>query len=274
MEGEGTVLTVTAVVPTHHRPTLLPRALRSIAIQAAVLREVIVVDDGDGSDAAAVHQAVNDSGIGRAVVIANSHAKGPSGARNCGAAAGRGDLLAFLDDDDEWLAGYLAAALERFGAQPIDVMCTDLLYRYDDGTERPGKRAPDCLAPESFLTRNPGLIGSNLIIRRPLYEEVGGFDESIPMMEDMDFGIRLGLRGTVRYEPLRERLVRHYQHTGRRLCTPRSAGARAGTRRFYELYAARMSAAQRLEFRDCVRRLWGIDEHGRVVDGPDVVAAQ
>ena len=144
-------------------------------------------------------------------------------------------------------------------------MCTDLLYRYDDGSERPGKPAFDRLAIDLFLTRNPGLIGSNLIIRRALYSELGGFDESLRCAEDNDFGIRLCLHGAVRYAPLRQMLVRHYQHTGPRICTPRGEAVRSGLRRFFELHAHRMTPAQREEFGHNVRRLWGIDEHGELI---------
>ena len=172
-------------------------------------------------------------------------------------------LLAFLDDDDEWLPAYLATAVRRLVAEHLDVLCTDLQYRSDDGADRPGKTAPEALGVEAFLTRNPGLIGSNLIVRRAAYAALGGFDESLLAAEDMDFGIRLSLHPGLRYAPLHERLVRHHQHGGPRLCTPRGEAMRAGIRRFFALHGPRMSAAQRAEFRRAVCRLWGFDELGQ-----------
>ena len=212
------------------------------------------------------------SGLERACLVANSHTRGISGARNTGAELSTGELLAFLDDDDEWLPSYLHEALALFDRQGLDMTCTDLVYRFDDGTERPGKRAPKSLIPQLFLTRNPGLIGSNLIIRQSLYREIGGFDEQLPASEDMDFGIRLGLRGRVSYQPLRQRLVRHHQHGGPRLCTPKGDAIRSGVRRFYELHGPRMTEAQREEFRSNVRWLWGVDERGRVLDLPTSIS--
>jgi len=144
------------------------------------------------------------------------------------------------------------------------VLCTDLLYRYDeDGSERPGKQAPEILDEQAFLTRNPGLVGSNLVIRSAAYAALGGFDESLLTAEDMDFGIRLSLHGGLRYAPLRERLVAHHQHRRPRLCTRRGEAMRAGIRRFFTLHGARMDDAQREAFRLTVQRLWGIDEFGR-----------
>jgi glycosyltransferase involved in cell wall biosynthesis len=226
------MLQVTAIIPTYQRPTLLQRALRSVAAQQRAVAEVIVVDDADSL--AVTRQIVEACGLPHVLVVANARARGASGARNTGAALSTGELLAFLDDDDEWLPTYLCAALAQFDTGGCDIVCTDLLYQFEDGTECPGKSAPDHLATELFLTTNPGLIGSNVIIRQPLYRALGGFDESLLTSEDMDFGIRLSLCDGVRYHPLRQRLVRHYQHTGPRLCTSHSEPMWRGVRRFYE----------------------------------------
>jgi glycosyltransferase involved in cell wall biosynthesis len=255
---------ISVVIPTCGRPALLQRALASVAAQTLPPIEILVVDD-----AAASAIAVDAAAVGAlARVVVNAQAQGPSGARNAGAAVARGALLAFLDDDDEWLPEYLARAAARIAAEGLDALCTDLLYRYDDGAERRGKRAPDGLGADAFLTRNPGLIGSNLLIRRTTYAALGGFDESLRTSEDMDFGLRLSLHAGVRYAPLHEPLVRHHQHTQPRLCMRRGEAMRAGIRRFFELHGARMSAAQRDEYRGAVRRLWGIDEYGHDQEAP------
>jgi glycosyltransferase involved in cell wall biosynthesis len=248
---------LSVVIPTCRRPALLARALASVRAQSLAPAEIIVVDDG--GDAAARPAG----GLAGVRLVANARARGPSGARNCGAALARGTWLAFLDDDDEWLPPYLATALAQIAAERLDVLCTDLAYRYADGSERPGKCAPAALAVDDFLTRNPGLIGSNLIIRRTTYAALGGFDESLLAAEDMDFGIRLALQPGLRYAPLRQRLVRHHHHAGPRLCTPRGDAIRAGIQRFFALHGPRMDAAQRAAFHRQVCALWGFDELGQ-----------
>jgi glycosyltransferase involved in cell wall biosynthesis len=253
---------VTVIIPTCDRPAMLARALASVRVQELAPAEVIVVDDGDPRHCAAVAQAVLDSGVSNARAVTNARSKGASAARNTGARRARASLLAFLDDDDEWLPAYLDAAVRTLRSARADVVCTDLLYHYEDGTERAGKSAPDGLIVDAFLTRNPGLIGSNLLLRRTLFRALGGFDESLPTSEDIDFGIRLSLAATVRYAPLRQRLVRHHQHGSARLCTRRGDAMRIGVRRFFELHGARMSEAQRAHFRRSVRATWGIDEYG------------
>jgi glycosyltransferase involved in cell wall biosynthesis len=262
------MLSVTAIVPTCERPLLLERALRSIAAQEFAAAEVIVVDDAAGDRDDATRRAVKQSGLGNVRVVANSRGKGASGARNTGAELAAGELLAFLDDDDEWLPSYLSEGLGRFELSDLDIVCADLLCQFEDGVDRPAKTAPNKLLPELFLTRNPGLGGSNVIIRRCLYREIGGFDESLLTSEDMDLGLRLSLRGEVKYERLPKRLVRFHQHKGGKLCTPAGDAMRAGIRRFYELHAHRMTEAQREEFRSNARRFWGIDEHGQILDLP------
>jgi glycosyltransferase involved in cell wall biosynthesis len=244
----------------------LQRALRSVAAQVVRPSEVIVVDDGPESERHATQRAVSDVDLPRLRLVANARGKGASGARNTGADCSQEELLAFLDDDDEWLPSYLCAALVRLNSAALDMTCTDLSYRYDDGTERLGKQAPDQLVPELFLFKNPGLVGSNLIIRRSLYLEIGGFDESLPSANDIDFGLRLSLRGAVRYAPVHEALVRHYQHAGLRLSMPRTPAVCAGLGRFYHLHAGRMTEAQKAQFRSMVRRVWGIDEFGNLIE--------
>lgn len=246
-------LTVSVVIPTCDRPQMLPRALASVAAQTLPPLEVLVVDDGSAAP-------VVGSGVR---LLRNRGPRGPSAARNRGAAAARGTLLAFLDDDDEWLPDYLAAALAQIAAARLDVLCTDLVYRDAGGREWPGKAAPDALRAADFLTRNPGLIGSNVIVRASVYAAAGGFDERLRAAEDMDFGLRLSGRRGLRYAPLRRPLVRHHQHDQARLCTVRGEAMRSGIRRFFALHGGRMDADQRARFAAAVRALWGIDEYGR-----------
>src|SRR5262245_27954002 len=203
------MLTISAIVPTCERPVLLRRALESIVAQELVPVEIIVVDDSGNENSTRPQLSFCDFGCLR--IIANSHRKGPSGARNSGADVATGDLLAFLDDDDEWLPPYLCEVHRLFESNLLDVACTDLLCRFEDGIDRAGKSAPEKLQAENFLTRNPGLVGSNLIIRTATFLDIGGFDESLLAAEDMDFGVRLSLREDLKYQRLARRLVRLHQ---------------------------------------------------------------
>ena len=259
---------VTAIVPTCNRPVMLERALRSIAAQELSPTEVIVVSDAGGHYENATRRVVEKCGLENSFVFNNWRTNGASGARNTGADLAIGEFLAFLDDDDEWLPSYLAEAMSSIALNDLDMICAGLYCQFDDGIDRPSKTGPEKLLPELFLTRNPGLVGSNFIIRRSLFHDIGDFDESLPACNDIDLGIRLSLHGNIKYERIPKRLVRIYQHGGEKLGTRGGEAMRVGLRRFYELHAHRMSETQRKEFCNNVRRFWGIDERGRVLDLP------
>src|SRR5262249_12532549 len=140
-------------------------------------------------------------------------------------------------------------AMRQFESSDLDILCGDLLFQFQDGVDRPATAAPEQLLPESFLTGNPGLMGSNLIVRKSLYQTIDGFDESLLGTEDQDLGLRLSLRDGVKYGRLSKRLVRVHRHTGARLTTPAGPAIRAGIRRFYELHSQRMTATQQETFR-------------------------
>lgn len=256
-------LTISAIIPSRNRTTELGRALRSVLAQRHQPFEIVVVNDGRQRSIEEIGANPNGTRDPAIRIVVNSRAAGASGARNQGAEVAQGSWLAFLDDDDEWLPEYLAQAVDRMIASDLDAICTDLAFEWLVGSGKPGKPACEVLAPEEFLTRNPGLVGSNLIIRRSLFLDLGGFDESLPFAEDMDFGLRLALRGGVRYQPLHLPLVRAYQHGSARLCTPGSDVVRTGIRRFFELHSHRMTEAQQTDYDNRMRRLWGFTGSGQ-----------
>ena len=114
-------LSVSTVVPTFNRAALLALAVRSALPQCEPGDEIIVVDDGSIDDTEAVARA-----FGPPVVYLRTPHVGAGAARNAGVEAATGDLVAFLDSDDEWMPGKLAlqrAVMEHF---------PDILYVFSD----------------------------------------------------------------------------------------------------------------------------------------------
>jgi glycosyltransferase involved in cell wall biosynthesis len=112
---------VSVVIPTRGRPSLLLRAIRSVLGQSVRQFEIVVVLDGPDSVTESALQAVDDRRI-RIEVLPDS--RGPAGARNAGVRAARAELVAFLDDDDEWNPDKLRIQLDelaRGGALTISV---------------------------------------------------------------------------------------------------------------------------------------------------------
>lgn len=95
---------ISVVIPTLRRPELVVRALDSVFAQTYSPIEVIVVVDGPDEATVAALQQICDP---RLKVIVNERSLTAAGARNAGVAIARGEWIAFLDDDDEWLPGKL-----------------------------------------------------------------------------------------------------------------------------------------------------------------------
>jgi glycosyltransferase involved in cell wall biosynthesis len=103
---------VSVIIPTTRRHDLVQRALKSVFAQTHRELEVIVVVDGPNPETVTILREIDDP---RLRVLENPASLGAGGARNRAAAESRGEYLAFLDDDDEWLPEkierQLAAAL-------------------------------------------------------------------------------------------------------------------------------------------------------------------
>ncbi|KJL47125.1 UDP-Glc:alpha-D-GlcNAc-diphosphoundecaprenol beta-1,3-glucosyltransferase WfgD [Microbacterium hydrocarbonoxydans] len=196
---------VSVVLPTHNRPELMKLGVESVLAQGTtVTGEVVIVFDACPVEVPDV--PVPDGWIVRG--ISNTRSRGLAGARNSGILAAEGRLVAFLDDDDEWLPGKLDAQLRRFAEKP-DAMVVGTAMVVDDGDNRIVRRVPsDELSHEDFLrNRNPGLHSSSLMFRREvLLGDLGLIDEELPRSygEDYDILLRGSALGlvTVVNEPL------------------------------------------------------------------------
>ena len=91
------------VVPLFNKADCVERAIRSVLGQTVPCGEIIVVDDGSTDDGYRVVEAIEDS----RVKLFRQDNQGPSSARNKGVAEAQGELVAFLDADDEWRPSFL-----------------------------------------------------------------------------------------------------------------------------------------------------------------------
>ncbi len=231
-------MTVSVVIPTCGRSSLLLEALASVAGQTLPADEVCVVDDGgDPSlpprlDALGLPLRYLSCGPGR----------GASAARNLGAHAARGELLAFLDDDDCWEPRYLERAVASLRAAGSDAVVT-WIERFSAQGSWPGRTVSPGLRAHDVLAVNPGVTGSNLVIRRCTLLVLGGYDEALPVSNDKDLLVRL-LDAEFTYAVVRERLVRKRMHTGPRIATPGARRAE-GLRAYRAKYESRLSPTDR-----------------------------
>lgn len=99
---------ITVVIPLYNKESSIARALDSVLVQTYQDFEVVVVDDGSADDGAAIVERYADPRI-RLIRQANA---GVSAARNKGIAEAKGEYVAFLDADDEWMPEFLAEIVE------------------------------------------------------------------------------------------------------------------------------------------------------------------
>jgi glycosyltransferase involved in cell wall biosynthesis len=182
---------VSAVVPTRDRPELLRAALDAILGQEYDGDiEIVVVYDQSESD----RSLETDDPHRRVRVITNTRTPGLAGARNTGILAATGELVAFCDDDDEWLPGKLAAQIAALEENPDgEFVSCGIRVSYDDRTvDRPLalRRVPLSALLRDRMTE---LHPSTFVMKRAaLVDGFGLVDEEIPgsYAEDYEFLLR------------------------------------------------------------------------------------
>ncbi|MGQ7940272.1 glycosyltransferase family 2 protein [Paraburkholderia sp. D1E] len=159
---------ISIIIPCYNGAATLARALQSCLIQPEAA-QIIVVDDGstDASTDLVAHYGRRDR---RVCLLQMPYNGGPARARNWGALHAAHGLLAFLDADDEYVPGALAAASAFLTQNPKEVS-----VRLDvDYTDFP----VDIIRHPGFDTHAATLsntVPSSLIIRRAVYTALGGF---------------------------------------------------------------------------------------------------
>lgn len=117
--------TVSVIIPTYNRETLLPRALDSVVAQTYEDWEIVLIDDGS-TDGTATLSARYAARLGHRFLLVRQPNRGSSMARNAGIDACRGRFVAFLDSDDEFLPTKLQRQLALFDR------CPELGFVYGD----------------------------------------------------------------------------------------------------------------------------------------------
>ncbi len=187
---------VSFIVPVRNDAARLDVCLSSIRKNSTPDHdvEIVVVDNGSTDESPAVARRHG------ATVLSVPHGR-VSALRNLGAARARGEILAFVDADNELAAGWVAAALGNFGESEIGAAGA-LYVPPSDGTWV--QQAYGRLRGRSKARQATDWLGSgNLAVKRPAFDAVRGFDTTLEACEDVDFCLRLRARGlTLLSDPL------------------------------------------------------------------------
>ena len=200
---------VSVIIPARNAARFLKEGLDSVFAQGVDGLEVIVVDDGSEDGTASLAQ-----GYGRGVRLLRQERSGSGAARNAGLAASTGDLIAFLDADDVWMDGKLAAQLPLLESDPgLDLVFSDL-QGFDDRGPRQATWFAECgfdgRCAASSIFLHDMIMTSSVILRRSCLARVGRFDPSLPIGQDTDLWFRIALAGRIAVVP--RPLVRYRHH--------------------------------------------------------------
>ena len=181
---------VSVIIPTYNRWPMVGEAVESVLEQTCANIELIVVDDGSTDDTVA-----RLGTYGTRLRVISQERKGVSAARNTGARAARGALLAFLDSDDLWCAGKLDRQTRFMELHPeIFISQTEEIWIRHGVRVNPRaihrKPAGDIFFPSLKLCL---VSPSAVMLRRALFDASGGFDEALPVCEDYDLWLRIAI---------------------------------------------------------------------------------
>ncbi|WP_415716636.1 glycosyltransferase family 2 protein [Maridesulfovibrio sp.] len=196
---------MSVIIPTYNRAELICRAVDSVLGQTFVDFECLVIDDGSTDGTVEKLAKYNDSRI-KPLWQENS---GVSAARNFGIDESRGQFIALLDSDDEWVPEKLLKQIQFMEDGGFEISQTDEIW------VRKGKRVNQCKKHEKpegmFFERSLAMCmisPSCVIFSRKFWDEIGPFDEKLPACEDYDLWLRAGVKYPVGL--LRERLTVKY----------------------------------------------------------------
>ncbi len=205
---------VSVVMPCWRASATVGAAVASVLAQTERDLELILVEDGCPEGSAAVAE-IAAAGDPRLIVLRQPNG-GIARARNAGIALARGTLVAFLDSDDAWEPEALALHAAAFAADPGLGIGFGRVRFYDPTLRVPGRisAAHGPLDLAAVLGEFPPCTGSNLVLRRVVLEQAGGFDPALRHAEDQELVARILATTAWRAAGLDAELVRYRTSPG------------------------------------------------------------
>ncbi|HLY05371.1 MAG TPA: glycosyltransferase family A protein [Rhizomicrobium sp.] len=243
---------VSVVIPTWNRCRMVVEAIASVVAQTYGNWELIVVDDGSTDDTV---QRLGRLEIPNLNVVRSPHIGHIGRLRNLGVNAARGEFVAFLDSDDLWSPTKLERQITALRNSSAGWSYAEYTLLSETGMAMPLRagRAPAISGHivRALLREETGVCPCTLIVRRSLFDAVGGFreDEKMPYRDDADIALRLARCSEAIAIPEKLALVR--EHPGR--LTRSIAAPHEHSALVYELFHREESSAA---LRALARRGW------------------
>jgi len=165
---------ISCIIPVHNGAAFIEEALNSIRAQDVDGLDVIVIDDGSTDNSADIARSMPG------VRVFRQDKAGVAAARNAGLAQAKGAFIAFLDADDLWLPGKLAAQMALLEQNPGADLCLTWM------------RNVTAAGLEGAIDDKPriGRMMQCLLARRSAFDRIGGFDTGTVTRADQDWFMR------------------------------------------------------------------------------------
>jgi glycosyltransferase involved in cell wall biosynthesis len=196
---------VSVVIPVYNGARFLAQAIDSVLAQTYPAIEVVVVDDGSTDDSRDLIARYGD----RVVAVSQANG-GVARARNAGIRASRGELVAFLDQDDWWRPEKIAAQVRVFQSDGAIGLVHTGVGHYDEKAQAFVGRLNPHDTPHELVGRcyerlllGNSIYNATVMVRRAALDVVGHFDASIAgnTVADYELWLRLAQRFALAYVP-------------------------------------------------------------------------
>ncbi len=193
---------VSVVLPTYNRGWCIHQAIDSVLKQHTNCKyELIVIDDGSTDNTQNVIETYKNE-----ITYIYQENKGAAAARNNGIKNAKGEYIAFIDSDDIWSDDHLEKHIRVLDENIEYAMTYNLAHVVDHKNNKNGEHALKVhldgqIYPEMLFIKNNIITTPSVVVRKLIFDQVGFFDETMDMCEDLDLWRRIAKHYKVKCIP-------------------------------------------------------------------------
>lgn len=204
---------ISVIIPLYNKSAYIANALDSVLKQTYQNYEIIVVNDGSTDGSENIVKSYIETNPDNIILITQEN-QGVSVARNTGIKQSKGELIAFLDADDEWDAEYLETIISLREKYPAAGIYATAYYQQDAASGKKNliqhkikNNSSRTILSSYFKTISLGphpIMTSGIVVPKEILENIGGFESGMPLGEDLLLWAKIALYYPVVYcaEPL------------------------------------------------------------------------
>lgn len=202
-------LLFSVIIPAYNTEAYVGETIESVLVQHNVKNEVIVVDDGSTDKTLDIAKS-----FGEHVRVVKQANQGPSAARNNGALAARGNVLAFLDADDIWFPDKLSKQSKKIHDGFVMVYTNRYNFGASTYSQEPLSDKLEMHEGDIWidLLYMNMITTSSVVIMKDTFNQLGGFRNDLPQCEDWDLWLRCAESHKVGF--CAEPLLKYRIHSG------------------------------------------------------------